>query len=353
MARALIDSGGHDAGRLSARIRDLEVENAQLCARLTASSDAAAVRDPRSVATRLRELLTALLESYEAAGGISRDAYCATPQWHAMAEALYLEGVVVAHSAGLMTTSQAAERARASIARLEAGALHRDPGAFAQWGLGFCWRDFPQDEPFLVTTALVTRAITSAHALVPSRALAREGLAGVARLPARRLSFMETDFSVPVAYPSVDDIVDNAIALWAQLVIDHQDVLNPDENTVRDAGRALAWLDQRFVQGLGWAYSDKQPVFDLIHQIYILEALRIYPGATNIEQRAVETLAAFRAGAGFVDSMTLTDRTSALEIVARSGSHYLLFRADHTLTVKAEPARLGSRHESGLIVRLA
>jgi hypothetical protein len=110
----------------------------------------------------------------------------------------------------------------------------------------------------------------------------------------------------------------------------------------RDVGRALDWLDRRFVPGLGWAYSATRPVFDLMHQVYILEGLRGHPGATAVEERAIEVFAGFRSGAGYIDSLTLTGRAKALEGAERSGGQYPVFRGEYVLSARTDPSRLWS-----------
>jgi hypothetical protein len=94
--------------------------------------------------------------------------------------------------------------------------------------------------------------------------------------------------------------------------------------------------------GLGWTYSAARPVFDLMHQVYIIEALLTHRGPRASEQRAIETFAAFRAGAGYIDSMLLTDRTKAIKSAERSGMRYVVFSGKHVLTAQCEPARLWS-----------
>lgn len=336
-----IETSRREASRLQDRIDTLEAEVARARAQpavLFPDADPAA---GITAAKRLRDLLTGLLDSYELTNGLSCDAYCDTPQWHAMAEAQYLETVAIAHSAGLISDGQAAQKARTSVARLRAGALHRETGDYAQWGLGFRWQDFPADAPFLVTTALVTRALMAANGLAAGVDLAREGLTGIARLPRRAVSGVP-DLRVPVYALGLEEVVENTVALWAQVTLTGSALLEPGAETLRDAERALDWLDRRFVPGLGWAYSEKRPVFDLMHQVYILEGLRAYPHATDVEARAIEVFAGFRTGEGYIDSLTLTTRTKALETAERSGGQYVVFRGEHVLSARTEPARLWS-----------
>jgi hypothetical protein len=237
---ARIDAAGQVAERLKAQIAALELENARLRAlpAPAAGSDTPAV----PVATRLRDMLTALFEQYETTSGISCDAYCDTPQWHAMAEAQYLEAVMIAHTAGLLSDSQAGQRARASVVRLQAGALHRDVGSYAQWGLGFRYQDFRADEPFLVTTALVTRALIAARDLAGCADLAREGLAGLARLPRTEVLIAEQPVALPVYAPSLPEAIENSIALWAGVVLAGIPLSEPAPSCgAMSGGRSTGW----------------------------------------------------------------------------------------------------------------
>lgn len=294
------------------------------------------------VANRLHDLLKRLLDLYETSGGISADAYCDTPQWHAMAEAQYLEALTIARSAGLLSQARAAQCAAAAVARLRDGALRREAGGYAQWGLGFGWQQFAADEPFLVTSALVTRALIGARDLVGCDDLAREGLVGLARMPRVELPDAEQPLALPVYAPSLHEAVDNAVALWAQAVSAGSSLSPPGPELQGEIRRALEWLDRRFVPGLGWAHSATRPVFELIHQVYILEGLGCHPGTTEREERAIEVFAGFRCGAGYIDSLTLTTRDKALESAVRSGAHYPVFRGEHVLSARTDPARLWS-----------
>lgn len=329
--------------RLGAARQDsvwLKLKNSRLCAQSAPASDTQVSNI--STATRLRELLTVLFEQYETTHGISCNAYCDTPQWHAMAEAQYLEAVVISHSTGLLSSSQAKQRAKASVARLQVGALHRVDGVFAQWGLGFRWQSFPSNEPFLVTTALVTRALIAAEGLADCTDMAREGLAGLARLPHVEVMIDGEAVTLPVYAPSLPEVVENTVALWAQVIRSSHALSESGTEVLSDANRALDWLSGRLVPGLGWAYSSTRPVFDLMHQVYILEGLFNYSRVTEIDERAIEVFAGFRTGSGYIDSLTLTSRDKALESAERSGDQYPVFRGNHVLSARADPARFWS-----------
>jgi hypothetical protein len=79
-----------------------------------------------------------------------------------------------------------------------------------------------------------------------------------------------------------------------------------------------------------------------MHQVYILEGLRGHPGATAVEERAIEVFAGFRSGAGYIDSLTLTGRAKALEGAERSGGQYPVFRGEYVLSARTDPSRLWS-----------
>jgi hypothetical protein len=336
---AQINAKWQEAQRLKEQIAALERENAYL---KTLPEPRASSVPATPMATRLRTLLSVLFDHYESSRGISCDAYFDTPQWHAMAEAQYLEAVVIARQAELLSESQATLRAKASIARLRSGAVRHEAGVFVQWGLGFPWQHFSADEPFLVTTALVTRALLSADMLVPCTDFVRQALGGLARLPRREVSTNSGTVALPVYAPSLPEVVENTVAVWAQVVVSSRGLSILQPETVGDAEKALSWLDQRFMPGLGWTYSAARPVFDLMHQVYIIEALLRHRGPRASEQRAIETFAAFRAGAGYIDSMLLTDRTKAIKSAERSGMRYVVFSGKHVLTAQCEPARLWS-----------
>lgn len=255
----------------------------------------------------LRLYIEKHLNSYESNQGVGADAYCDAPQCHPMAEGKYLQALAVLRSAGLISISHFQQRSLDACARIETNAHKFIEGI--SWGLGFSWRNLSATEPFLITSAIVTRGLLDCYCqgLVSDQStnLLRLGWAGL-KAWIRELSIPvnEEHIALPVYSPNIREPVYNAAAyaLATLRLIDESEGRVPSST---DTLRVMEWIRARRVAGLGWPYSPTSPVVDLLHQCYILNALADVFGARSIEQECAEMLGQFAGPCCFADAMRL------------------------------------------------
>jgi len=295
-----------------------------------------------SIASIFRSKLEELLDCYDRAAGYSPDAYCATPQWHAMAEAQYLEALTIHSESGLLRPSDARILTLKSIERLAAGTVERIAGDYALWGLGFAWKDCPAKEPYLVTTAIVARALCGVRECSEAQALASEAFNGLKVLPHGDIAIEGKSIAAPHFAAGIPQIVDNAIALWLHALQAASDSCISGQCTQSQRTFVTRWLYSRWREDLGWTYSENEDVIDLVHQLYIIDALLAAGTPHEVEEIALRTIAGFRLVDGYVDSMRISTLRSAIDSVTRSQSVVAAFRGGECLIVKRNPARLWS-----------
>jgi hypothetical protein len=284
------------------------------------------------------------LLSYESSQGVGADAYCDVPQCHPMADGKYLQTLAVLRSTELISISQFQQRSLRTCARIEANALKSLDGI--NWGLGFSWRKLSPTEPFLITSAIVTRGLLDCHRLGLISELAMNllylGWAGLERWR-RDLSIPvgDKDIVLPVYSPSIREPIFNAAAyaLGTLKLIDESEDLLPSSS---DTLRSIEWIRSRRVAGLGWPYSPTSPVVDLLHQCYILNALADVCGIQSIEQECAEMMGQF-AGPCFADAMRLVMHSD--EFDNTRDIRWLRPLGDCQVEILPKPARLWSLGE--------
>lgn len=257
--------------------------------------------------SNLRSCIDSQLHSYESSLGIGADAYCDAPQCHPMAEGKYLQALTVLRSTGLISISNFQRRALDACARIESNALKFQEGI--SWSLGFSWLSLPATEPFLITSAIVTRGLLDCkcQGLVSDQAtnllcLGSAGLEGW--MSGLSVSVGDKDIALPVYSPSIREPIYNAAAYalaTLRLIDESEGQVPPSTDTLR----VMAWIRSRRVSGLGWPYSPTSPVVDLLHQCYILNALADAFGVRSIEQECAEMMGQFAGPCCFADAMRL------------------------------------------------
>lgn len=257
-----------------------------------------------SFAADIRHAIDAQLAAYEAAEGSGPDAYHAAAQSHPMADGKYLAVLAILENTGLVSAAQAESKRKAALSRLAAAALDYQGGA--AWGLGFTWRDLPASEPFLITTAIV-----AAH--LPQGDLQQRARAALLAWPQQN--------GVRLYSPGIAEPITNAAAAAAAAVGD---------------SAFLAALPAQFTPHAGWIYAPHNPIIDLLHQAYILQAL----DAATAEPFARQILGQF-AGATYIDGMrlhtTLPPPSDRIPLLRTAGTHWL--------EIHPAPARLWSLGE--------
>lgn len=295
-------------------------------------------------AKAFRRVLDGLLDTYAVNDGVSADAYCATPQWHAMAEGQYLQAVTEAARCAMISKPSALQLLEAGCERLAAGANQRARGDFAQWGLGFAFKNAPADEPYLITSALVTCALADVVNSFPELELATdllsEAVLGLERFDGAPWSGLDIKGPIPFFSPHIREHVDNTICVWALAL--HQAAAidgRPSPDVAESVARHIL---ARRVPETGWAYSASEPVFDLVHQSYIIKGLADILGSAPVETQAIETFSLFKSGEGYIDTVRASDTANAVDSFVRSSILDLTFRGGHALIIRRTSARLWS-----------
>jgi len=285
-----------------------------------------------------------LLEAYRECDGVSADAYHPHPRWHAMAEALYLESVIEAGEARLISPKLRNSCAEESVERLATGAIDRVPEQHARWGLGFAVNHCPADEPYSVTSGLAACALAKAvHSGLGGPGapdLLAEALEGLRMFERHALPGDAAQAFAPVFSPNLPALVDNGIAVWARALVKGAEAVGQDGE--QGAFSAAEYVRRRRTAGLGWAYADDSPVYDLVHQCYIIESLCELSDYAEFEREALESLSFFRRGRTLVDTARASGFDEAVSSLTRSGIIDIDFRNGVALTIRITPARIWS-----------
>lgn len=261
-----------------------------------------------ALAEDLRTAIEATLSAYGAKDGYGADAYWGADNYHPMADGKCLQTLAVLRQSKLISAIQFEERSKIVCARLESSALRcLDIGMF--WGLGFPWRNLPATEPFLITTAIITRGLLDCHneglALNFSSNLLGQGRLGLkAWMKDLSLPVDQQGISLPAYSPGIREPVYNAAAYamgTLKLIEDLEDLMSSGSNMLP----AMEWIRYRRIGSLGWPYSPKSPVVDLLHQCYILNILADTFGVHSIESATAEMVGQFAGPCCFADAMRL------------------------------------------------
>lgn len=262
-----------------------------------------------------------------------------------MADGKYLQALAVLRSTGLISISNFQRQSLDACARIETNALKSVEGI--TWGLSFSWRNLSATEPFLITSAIVSRGLLDCHCqrVVSGQAtsLLRLGWAGL-KAWIRELSIPvnEEHIALPVYSPNIREPVYNAAAyaLATLTLIDESEGQAPPST---DTLRVTEWIRARRVAGLGWPYSPTSPVVDLLHQCYILNALADAFGVRSIEQECAEMMGQFAGPCCFADAMRLV--MGSEESANARDIPWLRPLGDSRVELLPKPARLWSLGE--------
>jgi hypothetical protein len=262
-----------------------------------------------------------------------------------MADGKYLQALAVLSSTGLISISQLQKRSLEACVRIENNAFKSVEGII--WGLGFSWRNLSATEPFLITSAIVTRGLLDCHCqgvLSDKTAyLLRLGWTGLkAWMRELSISVDEDHLSLPVYSPNIREPVYNAAA-YSLATLRLIDESEGRVSSIADPLRDMDWIRSRRVSGLGWPYSPTSPVVDLLHQCYILNALADAFGGQSIEQECAEMMGQFAGPCCFADAMLLVmgneESANARDI------RWLRPLGDFQVQLLPKPARLWSLGE--------
>ncbi len=261
-----------------------------------------------SLAEELSTVIEAKLSAYDAADGVGSDAYCSTNAYHPMADGKCLQVLAALRRAKLLSAVQFDARSTSICARLESSALRCFDDTRC-WGLGFSWRNLPATEPFLITSAIVTRGLLDCQqeglASEPFLNLLRKGGEGLSRwMQQLALPVDEPGVTIPAYSPGIREPIYNAAAYaWGTLrLLEDTEGLPPSGAGMLSA---MEWIRSRRIAGLGWAYSPNSPVVDLLHQCYILNALADAFGVGSIEAASADMVGQFAGPCCFADAIRL------------------------------------------------
>ena len=222
----------------------------------------------------IRDRALALLAAHAAAEGLGPDPYHAEPCVHPMAEAKYLMAMTVMRSLGAGSNRAVTDPAVAdAIGRLERGAS-RDPDGATSWGLGFEYKGAPASTSYVVTTAMVLRALAELVPVCPAGLLTR--VDGLLESTYRWLADPERltavdGVRVPSYGPTVPLVAYNVVAYWAGAMA----VAAARLGTSHVEGpTAAAWVESERLPDLGWTYSRDSTRVDLLHICYVATGLR-------------------------------------------------------------------------------
>lgn len=293
----------------------------------------------------LRALLSLLLEKFEQADGSSADAYWDPPLFQPMAAGKYLSAVAALVGTRLLKAEVAGRKLQWSLAALQQSALPSPGGEGRSWGLGFPWRNLPTTEPFLITSALVTRGLCEAAAALPQQGqlaeLAQQSLAGLSSWCTGWLASDAQSGSVLPAYsPGIRRAIYNAAAAaWSVL-------LNHHPERYQEAVAALHRIWACRIKDSGWCYEAGNGVIDLLHQAYLYGAMRPVIPPQEMEPEMLSTFSQFSLSPCWMDVVHLLPQERSEQIGHRWARH----AGPHWLVLDARPARLWSLGELLLVL---
>lgn len=281
--------------------------------------------------SKARASLHQLLALYESSGGRSIDDYDAEVRVHPMAEGKYLSTLMQLWRAGYVNDKYVAHNAQTVMERLESLNVARQSDQ-ACWGLGFPFREAPADEPYVITTAIVTQGILELPPelgdSLASRALRwlRESAPRtVVQHHGRPIEFLVFSEHIPELITNV------ALAGAATL---HRAGQLPEKDAI------IEWARMQYCHPLGWPYAQGNNRIDLLHQCYILNALADMNGAASIEDEALRVVGLFASGDGYLDVVSLMPGPPRIEWSAASQyESFMQYGADDWLIRHAARAR--------------
>lgn len=268
-------------------------------------------------AKQVRSSIDVVLHKHESGDGVGIDAYCAESIVHPMADGKYLQVLATLRRANLLTPLQFETRTAKVLKRLQLYALPFFDDGFT-WGLGFSWRELKPSEPFLITSAIVTRGVFDCHkeglASEFSLCLLNKGDEGL-RTWVQKLTLPveEPGLTIPAYSPGIREPIYNsaAYALATLKLISE----NKGQTHTGAAGwlLSLEWLNSRRIVGLGWPYSPDSPVVDLLHQCYLLNSFADVFGVKSIEYFCSEMVGQFACPCCFADALRIVETDYSLD----------------------------------------
>ena len=288
-------------------------------------------------AKQLKTIAMDAVDIYANSKGIGLDEYYKEPYWHAMAEAWYLEMLGTLSEIECITKGTYYKLAEQSLNRIDKGKIRVEKGY--GWGLGFKYKECSEKETYLVTSALVLRSLRKIGDQLDCKDLVQGAYQGLHEYTNIPIKWNNKNIDLPVFCKSMPSIIENAIAVWADSVLTKGCQIKDDGVNEEKAKQALEWVSSKYLEQIGWAYSVRSSVVDLIHQTFIIEALVKNQEVARNERRAIEIFSNFRNGSSWVDSMETCSLREAIEASKKSKQCSVLFRGNKVLITKGKKAR--------------
>ena len=302
-------------------------------------------------AKKVRSVIDTALFQYESNEGTGPDAYCAESIVHTMADGKCLQVLATLRRANLLSPLQFETRTAKVLKRLQLYALPFFDDGFT-WGLGFSWRELQPSEPFLITSAIVTRGVFDCHqqGLVSECSFEAldKGVYGLrAWLQKLNCTVEQPNLTIPTYSPNIPEAIYNAAAY----------ALSALELTIRNKlysfdsasnVQCLEWLISQRIKGLGWAYSPESLVVDLLHQCYLLNSFADVFSVKSIEIPCAEMVGQFAGPCCFADALRIVETDCSLD--EKQSIPWVRKVGETQVELLPKPARLWSLGELLVLV---
>ena len=268
-------------------------------------------------AKKVRSVIDTALLQYESDEGAGTDAYCTESIIHPMAEGKYLQILAALRRANLLSPVQLELRTNPVLERLQLSALRYFDDVFT-WGLGFSHRELLPDEPFLITSAIVTRGVFDCHqeGLSSGRTLdfLKKAVDGL-RTWVQKLhcTSEQQSLTIPAYSPNIREVIYNAPAYALATLKLISEIKDQAHTDVGGWLHSLEWLNSRRIVGLGWPYSPESQVVDLLHQCYLLNSFADVFGVKSIEIPCAEMVGQFAGPCCFADALRIVETDCSLD----------------------------------------
>ncbi len=221
-----------------------------------------------------KSIIIDLLTEYGQANKTGPDTITQDKNFHAMAEAKYLLAYTELLKHKIIDIDKFKLIVDDSVQLLrKASILYK---GYTLWGLGFSWLDRPADEPYLITSSICTLALLQASMFYQSPcllSLLNDSILGLCYW-INNMTINTTMGKFPLYSPNVKTAIYNPAAHCASVLykVKKNNLLDKTTTQVIDdrLNKIYSITHSAFIQGIGWKYSEKRPIADLVHINYIL-----------------------------------------------------------------------------------
>jgi len=265
-----------------------------------------------SLASDINKLIKERLSLYEDAEGKGPDFYFDRSSYHPMGDGKYLQAICELHRTKQLSSQNFNAKVSQVLPRLSSTVITVPGNAGVCWGLGWSWRELPEDEPFLITSAIVTKGLISASKINNQNnelsSLTERGVVGLNDWFLSLNVQVDDQIHLPVYSPSITEPIFNtaACALSVLKLANDEGYETVDLKVINDC---LNWIYAKRIDGLGWTYSKHNMTVDLLHQCYILNSCADVLGCGVIERETVELLGQFSFSDNYLDAVRVLEHS--------------------------------------------